>query len=88
MPLGGDDPNVVHQLIVPGEATRREYAVYLLVGRRRDKRDTITLYVGKTGDNREGCNPVVSRVGNHMSFNRIHAQTRNRIPDPENYDFQ
>jgi hypothetical protein len=47
----------------------------------------VKLYIGKTGDNREGCNPVISRVGNHLSFNLLHAQSRNYLGKPENYDF-
>ena len=48
----------------------------------------VFLYVGKTGDNRAGCNPVVSRAGNHFSFNKIHSQMRNKLPvPPEECDF-
>jgi len=72
---------------VPAEATRREYAVYVMVARHR-KTKAVKLYVGKTGDNREGCNPVISRAGNHLSFNPIHAQSRNHLGAPENYDFE
>ena len=46
------------------------------------------IYVGKTGDNRAGCNPVISRAGNHFSFNPLHSQMRNISPkDPTEYDF-
>jgi hypothetical protein len=76
----------VHWFYVPGEAARREYAVYLIVARHR-WRNVVKVYVGKTGDNREGCNPVISRAGNHLSFNPLHAQSRNHLRDPENYDF-
>src|SRR5437016_9066342 len=73
---------------IPGDATKRDYAAYIMVAtnRRTGKRK---LYVGKTGDNREGCNPVISRAGNHLSFNKIHSQMRNYLkPDePEDYDF-
>jgi hypothetical protein len=72
---------------IPGDATRREYAVYVMVARHRD-RGEIHLYVGKTGDNREGCNPVISRAGNHFSFNKIHSQMRNKLPgEAEEFDF-
>lgn len=72
---------------IPGESTRRDYAVYLLVARHRDD-GQVHVYVGKTGDNREGCNPVVSRAGNHFSFNKIHSQMRNHLPrEPHKYDF-
>jgi hypothetical protein len=43
--------------------------------------------VGKTGDNNDGCNPIVSRAGNHLSFNKVHSQTRNHLGTPEDYDF-
>jgi hypothetical protein len=71
---------------VPGEAARREYAVYLIVARHRTSK-RVSIYVGKTGDNREGCNPVISRAGNHFSFNRIHSQSRNLLGNPEEFDF-
>ena len=72
---------------IPGDATRREYAAYILVAtdRATGKRH---VYVGKTGDNRAGCNPVISRAGNHFSFNTLHSQMRNALPkDPAEYDF-
>ena len=71
---------------VPGEAAQREYAVYLIVARHRSSKDT-RIYVGKTGDNREGCNPLISRAGNHLSFNPIHSQSRNYLGSPEEFDF-
>jgi hypothetical protein len=73
-------------LYVPAEATRREYAVYVMVARHRTTK-TVKFYIGKTGDNREGCNPVISRAGNHLSFNPLHAQSRNHLGNPEHYDF-
>lgn len=71
---------------VPGEATRRDYAVYIMVATCRVDAKR-ALYVGKTGDNHDGCNPIISRAGNHLSFNKLHSQARNRFSDPENYDF-
>ena len=72
---------------IPGKATKREYAVYVMVARRR-KSGKFRLYVGKTGDNRDGCNPVISRAGNHFSFNKIHSQMRNKLPgEPAAYEF-
>lgn len=75
----------VHHFHVPGEATRREYAVYIIIACHR-KNGKLRFYVGKTGDNGVGCNPVISRAGNHLSFNPIHSQSRNKLGDPENYD--
>jgi hypothetical protein len=74
---------------IPGHSTRREYAVYVMVARHRQRKGEYRLYVGKTGDNREGCNPVISRAGNHFSYNKIHSQMRNHLPEePPNFDFQ
>lgn len=72
---------------IPGDATRREYAAYILVATDRSTGEPL-LYVGKTGDNRDGCNPVISRAGNHFSFNKLVSQMRNALPkDPAGYDF-
>lgn len=72
---------------IPGHSTKRNWAVYIFVATSKDKSDKTILYVGKVGDNRAGCNPVISRVGNHFSYNKIHSQIRNAIPDTENYDY-
>ena len=77
----------IYELHVPGEATRREYTVYLLVARQRDTGRITAVYIGKTGDNREGCNPLISRAGNHMSYNKLHSQARNRLGTTEEFDF-
>lgn len=62
----------------------RKFAVYVVVA----KSDSDThLYVGKTGDNRKGCNPMISRCGNHFSYNEIHSQVRNKIPNHEERDY-
>ena len=76
----------VHHLRVPGDAARRVFAVYVLVARHRNRK-TVSFYVGKTGDNRVGCNPMISRAGNHLSFNPLHAQARKRVRNPEQHDF-
>ncbi|MGC4367986.1 hypothetical protein [Hydrogenophaga sp. R2] len=66
------------------ESLKRKFAVYVVVA--KSAADTY-LYVGKTGDNREGCNPLISRCGNHFSYNEIHSQVRNKIPDHESRDY-
>ncbi|MFM9959843.1 MAG: hypothetical protein ACKV2Q_01300 [Planctomycetaceae bacterium] len=71
---------------IPGDATRREFAVYVMVATHRQTGE-IKFYVGKTGDNRVGCNPVISRAGNHFSFNEIHSQMRNYLAPAEPYEF-
>jgi len=62
------------------ESLKRRFAVYVVVANGRA--DT-KLYVGKTGDNRDGCNPLISRCGNHFSYNKVHSQVRNKIRDHE-----
>ncbi len=73
---------------ISGQATKREWAVYIFIAIPKDKAETIKIYIGKVGDNREGCNPVISRVGNHFSYNKIHSQIRNKIINPEEYDYE
>jgi hypothetical protein len=77
----------VGRFSIPGEAVRREFAVYIMVAKPKGD-GAAKLYVGKTGDNREGCNPVISRAGNHFSFNVLHSQVRNKLVRPEKYDFE
>lgn len=73
---------------ISGHSTKREWAVYLFIASPIDGNGLKKIYVGKVGDNREGCNPVISRVGNHFSHNKIHSQIRNRIGETENYDYE
>lgn len=69
--------------IVP-HALKRRFSVYVVIA--QGKRETV-LYVGKTGDNREGCNPLISRCGNHFSYNDVHSQIRNKIPAHESWKY-
>lgn len=62
------------------ESLRRKFAVYVVVAKGTHD---IKLYVGKTGDNRSGCNPLISRCGNHFSYNQVHSQVRNKLADHE-----
>lgn len=73
---------------IPGHATKRKWAVYIFKAVPHNSSATTKLYVGKVGDNRAGCNPVISRVGNHFSHNKIHSQIRNKIQTPEEYDYE
>ncbi len=66
------------------QALKRRFSVYVVVA--RGDAETV-LYVGKTGDNREGCNPLVSRCGNHFSYNKVHSQVRNKIEAHENWKY-
>ena len=67
---------MAHIFKLNSESLKREFSVYVVVA--HGTRGTL-LYIGKTGDNREGCNPVISRCGNHFSYNAIHSQIRNKI---------
>ena len=75
---------MAHKFTLNPESLKRQFAVYVVIAKGND--DT-KLYVGKTGDNREGCNPVISRCGNHFSYNKIHSQVRNKIPDHEHREY-
>jgi hypothetical protein len=75
---------MAHKFTLNPESLKRQFAVCVVLA--EGTSDT-KLYVGKTGDNREGCNPVISRCGNHFSYNSIHSQVRNKIPDHENREY-
>lgn len=72
---------------ITGHSTKRNWAVYIFVATPKNEKELKRIYVGKVGDNREGCNPVISRVGNHFSHNAIHSQIRNSLGKTENYDY-
>ncbi|MFT4802136.1 MAG: hypothetical protein ACI93N_001912 [Flavobacteriaceae bacterium] len=73
---------------ISGHSTKREWAVYMFIATPINGKGRKKIYVGKVGDNRDGCNPVISRVGNHFSHNKIHSQIRNRIGVTENYNYE
>jgi hypothetical protein len=73
-----------HQFTIEPQALKRCYSVYVVVA--KTSIDT-KLYVGKTGDNREGCNPIISRCGNHFSYNKIHSQIRNKLNAHEDWSY-
>lgn len=75
---------MAHKFRLNPESLRRRFSVYVVVARLDGD---IRLYVGKTGDNREGCNPMISRCGNHFSYNKIHSQIRNKIPNHEEREY-
>ena len=62
------------------ESLKRKFSVYVVIA---FGEADVKLYIGKTGDNREGCNPLISRCGNHFSYNKIHSQVRNKLTDHE-----
>lgn len=73
-----------HTFQLHRESLQRKFAVYVVVAKAAAHVD---LYIGKVGDNREGCNPLISRCGNHFSYNKIHSQVRNKISDHEMRDY-
>lgn len=75
---------MAHKFTLDKESIKRKFSVYVVVARNNSD---VKLYVGKTGDNREGCNPVISRCGNHFSYNKIHSQVRNKLEDHEERTF-
>jgi hypothetical protein len=75
---------VAHTFKINSASLLRKFAVYVVIA--KGKKDT-KIYVGKTGDNREGCNPVISRCGNHFSYNKIHSQVRNKLGDHEDRSY-
>ena len=79
----------VQRFSIPGHATRRDFSIYAVVARKIEGTEWY-VYVGKTGDNRAGCNPVVSRAGNHFSYNDVHSQVRTKLAPalPHEFDFE
>lgn len=73
-----------YQFTLHRESLKRRFAVYVVLAK---SELNIELYVGKVGDNRDGCNPLISRCGNHFSYNKIHSQVRNKIYDHEDRDY-
>lgn len=78
----------VYNFEIPAHTTRREWAVYVIVAKPKDNFKQSFLYVGKVGDNRDGCNPIISRIGNHFSHNKIHSQLRNKLENTTDYDYK
>ena len=76
--------NMAHKFTLNPESLKRRFAVYIVLAKGREN---TKLYVGKTGDNRDGCNPLISRCGNHFSYNKVHSQVRNKIADHEDREY-
>lgn len=70
---------------VNSEALKRNFSIYIVWAKNKVNN---LIYIGKTGDNRYGCNPIISRCGNHFSYNNIHSQIRNKIKHHENYKYK
>jgi hypothetical protein len=75
---------MAYKFKVNQESLKQSFAVYVVLA--KGQKDT-KIYVGKTGDNRDGCNPVISRCGNHFSYNDGHSQVRKNIPNHEDREY-
>ena len=75
---------MAYKFTIKRESIKREFSVYVVIAKFKE---TKKLYVGKTGDNRAGCNPLISRAGNHFSYNKIHSQIRNKINKHEDCEY-
>ena len=76
---------MAHSFKLNSESIKREYAVYVVIIKYAGG---CQLYIGKTGDNRDGCNPIISRCGNHFSYNKIHSQIRNKTNNHEDCEYE
>ena len=68
------------EFFIPAKATEQKWAVYIILAENIEHK-TEFIYVGKVGDNNIGCNPIISRIGNHFSHNKIHSQIRNKLKE-------
>jgi hypothetical protein len=83
---------MIGHIKIKGEDTSRHFAVYIFIAKHKTNGE-LKFYVGKTGDNREGCNPIVSRIGNHFSYSGKHSQMRDKLGNQEpkkteDYDYE
>ena len=77
----------IGQFLIPGHTTGTDWAVYIIVACHQHTNHR-NFYVGKVGDNRSTCNPLVSRIGAHFSQNKMHGLMRNRLADTTGYDYR
>ncbi len=75
---------MAYSFSIPNDALKRFFSIYVVKATLNKK---TYLYVGKTDDNREGCNPIISRCGNHFSYNNTHSQIRINIQNHESYNY-
>jgi hypothetical protein len=79
---------IFYDFYIPGFSTQREWSVYIAVLIHVDpKIKEKKIYVGKVGDNSNGCNPIITRIGNHLSLYADHSQLRNKISDTTDYNY-
>ncbi|HMI79003.1 MAG TPA: hypothetical protein VK484_09415 [Ferruginibacter sp.] len=77
----------LYEFSIPGFVSQRQWCVYIIVGTHQVTRYR-NVYVGKVGDNRDGCNSIITRIGNHLSHNKVHSQLRNKIGNTADFDYK
>jgi len=77
----------LYEFSIPGFVSQRQWCVYIIVGSHK-LTGVKNIYVGKVGDNRDGCNTIITRIGNHLSHNKVHSQFRNKIGDTTEYNYK
>lgn len=75
------------EFTVPGFASQRQWCVYIVVAT-SSKTNIKSAYVGKVGDNRDGCSPIITRIGNHLSHNKIVSTLRNKLVATTDFDYK
>ena len=78
----------IYSFSIEGFTTQREWSVYVVVAiPTNPENNERKLYVGKVGDNSNGCNPIITRIGNHLSHYDDHSQLRNKLDLTTEYDY-
>jgi hypothetical protein len=79
----------IGDFVVPGHSIRRSFSVYVVVAEPHENGSPLKIYVGKTGDNRSGCNSVITRFGVHVSFVRDAPLRKNHFKEElPNFDYR
>lgn len=75
------------EFTIPGFASQRQWCVYIVIAT-SSKTNIKSVYVGKVGDNRDGCSPIITRIGNHLSHNKIVSTLRNKLVATTDFDYK
>lgn len=82
------EDNPIYNFSIPGFTTQRQWSVYVVIAVSTKKTNGIkNFYVGKVGDNSDGCNPIITRIGNHLSHYTEHSQLRNELELTADYNY-
>src|SRR6266852_3732892 len=68
---------MAYEFTLHRESVKRKFAVYVVIA--KAAQDT-KVYVGKTGDNNDGCNPMISRCGSYGVGQENEIATQAGIP--------